>query len=58
MNARDAAAYLATTEGTLAKWRHERVGPPYLKMRGKVLYRLESLAAYLQELEEQQMSNR
>lgn len=56
LNPKSAAEYLATTEGTLAKWRSEKVGPPYLKMRGKVLYRLETLDKYLRDLEEKQVS--
>lgn len=51
-----AAEYIDTTEGTLAKWRHQRVGPPYLKIGGKVLYRTESVENYLRGLEEQQMN--
>lgn len=51
-----AAEYMDSTEGTLAKWRHQKVGPPYLKIGGKVLYRTESLENYLRELEEKQMS--
>lgn len=49
-----AAEYLDTTEGTLARWRYMRVGPPYLKIGSKVLYRLDTLDRYLQDLEDEQ----
>jgi hypothetical protein len=31
---------------TLERWRTEGKGPPYLKIRGRVLYRLEDIEAY------------
>lgn len=50
-----AAEYLDCNEGTLAKWRYEGVGPPYLKIGSKVLYRVESLDIYLQDREDATM---
>lgn len=53
-----AAEYLDSNEGTLAKWRYEGVGPPYLKIGSKVLYRVESLDNYLQDREDVTMRER
>lgn len=41
------AEYLATTVGTLAKWRYLGEGPPYVKFRRKVVYRPEDLDEYI-----------
>jgi predicted DNA-binding transcriptional regulator AlpA len=42
-----AAAQLGTSQGSLARWRREGVGPNYLKLRGKVFYRQEDLSAWI-----------
>lgn len=34
------------TRGTLANWRSKRVGPPFIKLRARVLYPLDSLIKY------------
>lgn len=34
----EVAALLRTPEPTLRGWRHEGYGPPWAKMRGRVLY--------------------
>ena len=43
LNTRDAAAFIGVAPGTLENWRHQGVGPRFLKStptrRGKVLYR-------------------
>jgi hypothetical protein len=31
---------------TLERWRWQRVGPPHLKIGGRVVYRLEDVVAY------------
>lgn len=54
--AKQAAAYLATTEGTLAQWRHRGEGPPFVKLGRKVVYRPEALDTWLRQLEEQTMA--
>lgn len=51
LSAPKAAEYLDTTVGTLAKWRHQGEGPPFLKLGRKVVYRVETLDAYLRDLE-------
>jgi excisionase family DNA binding protein len=44
----DAAEYLGIPEGTLAQWRSQRRGPPYLKLEGRLVrYRVADLEAYL-----------
>jgi hypothetical protein len=40
MTAEDAARYLGVAKRTLATWRSQHKGPPYLK-RGGIFYRLE-----------------
>lgn len=34
------------TTGTLANWRSKRVGPQFVKLRGRVLYPLEKVTAW------------
>ena len=31
---------------TLERWRHDRIGPVYLKIGGRIVYRLEDIEAY------------
>jgi hypothetical protein len=31
---------------TLERWRLQRVGPPYLKLRGRILYRMEDVQEF------------
>jgi hypothetical protein len=31
---------------TLERWRSERTGPPYLKIRGRILYRVEDVQQF------------
>ncbi|WP_405737432.1 helix-turn-helix domain-containing protein [Streptomyces sp. NBC_01537] len=53
LNVRDAAEYLGLSPHTLYVWRHRRQGPPSFRMgqRGRVMYRLEALDAWIQEQE-------
>ena len=34
------------TTGTLANWRSKRVGPPFTKLRGRVLYPVDQVEAW------------
>lgn len=34
------------TTKTLVRWRHEGIGPVFLKLHGRVLYRLEDIEQY------------
>lgn len=45
---KEAAEYLGIPEGTLAQWRSQRRGPPYIKLEERLVrYRLSDLEAYL-----------
>jgi predicted DNA-binding transcriptional regulator AlpA len=54
LNVRDAAEYLGLSPHTLYVWRHRRQGPPSFRMgrRGRVMYRLQALEAWVQEQEQ------
>jgi predicted DNA-binding transcriptional regulator AlpA len=54
LNVRGAAGYLGLSPHTLYVWRHRRQGPPSFRMgpRGRVMYRLEALDAWIQEQEQ------
>lgn len=47
MGHNDAAAYLHITPRTLYGWRYRGVGPKFLKLGGKVLYRPTDLDAWI-----------
>ncbi|MEW2299674.1 helix-turn-helix domain-containing protein [Streptomyces sp. NPDC006655] len=51
---RDAAEYLGLSPHTLYVWRHRRQGPPSFRMgpRGRVMYRVEALDAWVREQEQ------
>jgi excisionase family DNA binding protein len=45
---REAAEYLGLPESTLAQWRSQRRGPPYIKLELRLVrYRCADLEAYL-----------
>lgn len=54
LTVKDAAEYLGLSSHTLYVWRHRRQGPPSFRMgpRGRVMYRLEALDAWIREQEE------
>lgn len=54
VNTRDAATYLGISVNTLYVWRHRRQGPPSFRLgpQGRVMYRLESLDAWIREQEQ------
>lgn len=43
----DAAERLGVQRGTLDNWRWNGAGPPFIKVGGRVRYRLSDLAAWL-----------
>lgn len=45
----EAAAFLLVSVETLAQWRSQRRGPPYIKIGRLVRYRLSVLEDYLKE---------
>ena len=47
----ETAEYLATTTGTLAKWRYRGDGPPYVKAGRSVRYRTAALSAWVKARE-------
>jgi len=51
---KDAAEYLGLSPHTLYVWRHRRQGPPSFRMgpRGRVVYRVQALDAWLREQEQ------
>lgn len=51
LSPKNAAAYIYSTEGTLAQWRHRGEGPPFGRIGRKVYYRVEALDAYLRDHE-------
>ncbi|MGY4984494.1 helix-turn-helix transcriptional regulator [Streptomyces nigrescens] len=54
LTVKDAAEYLGLSPHTLYVWRHRRQGPPSFRMgpRGRVMYRLEVLDAWVREQEQ------
>ncbi|MFI9041123.1 helix-turn-helix domain-containing protein [Streptomyces sp. NPDC053726] len=54
LTVKDAAEYLGLSPHTLYVWRHRRQGPPSFRMgpRGRVMYRQESLDAWICEQEQ------
>lgn len=43
-----AASYLNTSRATLARWRVQGGGPPFIKMGGRIRYDVEDLDAWLE----------
>ena len=39
--------FLRVSQQTLANWRVQKIGPPYIKLGGKVLYRISDLEEWL-----------
>ncbi|MEU6402594.1 helix-turn-helix domain-containing protein [Streptomyces sp. NPDC046985] len=54
LTVRDVADYLNLSPHTLYVWRHRRQGPPSFRMgpRGRVVYRVEALDAWVREQEQ------
>ncbi|MCL6419450.1 helix-turn-helix transcriptional regulator [Aestuariirhabdus haliotis] len=49
MNQRQLANRWGVSEATLERWRSEGIGPVFLKLQGRVMYRLEDVEAYEQD---------
>ena len=45
-NQKNLAKRWDVSEATLERWRSERIGPKYMKLGGRVLYRLIDIEAY------------
>ena len=54
MNQRQLANRWGVSEATLERWRSEGIGPVFLKLQGRVMYRLEDVEAYEQQLSSQE----
>ncbi|MCX4679941.1 helix-turn-helix domain-containing protein [Streptomyces sp. NBC_01433] len=54
LTVKDAADYLGLSPHTLYVWRHRRQGPPSFRTgpRGRVMYRVEALNAWVREQEQ------
>ncbi|SFB02971.1 hypothetical protein SAMN04515620_11369 [Collimonas sp. OK607] len=46
LNQRQLADRWDVSEATLERWRSEGIGPVFLKLQGRVLYRIEDIEAY------------
>lgn len=46
LNQRQLADRWDISEGSLERWRCEGIGPVFLKLQGRVLYRIEDIEAY------------
>lgn len=46
MNQRQVADRWNVSEATLERWRSEGIGPRFMKIQGRVLYRLQDIEAY------------
>ena len=46
LNQRELAERWNLSEATLERWRSDGIGCPYLKLQGRVLYRLADIEAY------------
>lgn len=49
LNQRQLAERWAVSEATLERWRSAGIGPVFLKIQGRVLYRIEDIEAYEDE---------
>ncbi|MBD3915898.1 helix-turn-helix domain-containing protein [Nocardioides hwasunensis] len=45
----EAAEYLLTTRGVLSNWRYKGVGPRFVRLNSKIVYRLSDLEEYVSE---------
>ena len=45
---REAATWLRSKERTLERWRHQRMGPAFVRVGRHVVYRLEDLQAWVE----------
>lgn len=49
LNQRQLADRWGVSEATLERWRSEGIGPVFLKIQGRVLYRVEDVESYESE---------
>lgn len=46
LNTSEVASRLRVHQRTVERWRRMKVGPPFLKVMGRILYRLSDVEAY------------
>jgi hypothetical protein len=46
LNQKQLAQRWQVSEACLERWRYEKIGPDYLKLHGRVLYRQQDIEAY------------
>ena len=49
----EVAEHLRTPVTTLAQWAHRRIGPPFMRVGRKTLYRRADVEAWLEEQEQE-----
>lgn len=53
----ESAEYLRQSTRTLIRWRNQRIGPPWVRVGGKVLYRHRDLDAWMEDQTVQPVAN-
>ena len=56
LTTRECAAELKRAPETLIRWRRQRIGPPFLRVQGRVLYDRNKVEAWLQSKQVEQAS--
>ena len=51
LDSKEAAEFLRTTREVLANWRWKGEGPPFIKLKRKILYSRETLESWLKKHE-------
>ena len=46
LNQKQLAQRWQASEACLERWRHEKIGPDYLKLHGRILYRQQDIEAF------------
>ena len=46
LNQKQLAQRWQVSEACLERWRHEKIGPDYLKLHGRILYRQQDIEAF------------
>ena len=46
LSPQELAAHWGISEKTLERWRHQGIGPIYIRLPGKIVYRVEDVEAY------------
>lgn len=49
LTTREVATALKRAPETVTRWRRQRIGPPYIRVNGRVLYDREAVQAWLED---------